>query len=97
MAEDNQNAQVAKPNLSELMKNPLVQEFAIPMLKMTIKKELGIGTSEKAVTQKPFGRAAYALRDFIQGTWWVLVALYFSYYLMRFLFAVLQKWAGVQI
>lgn len=60
-------------NMNDLMNHPLVKEFGIPLAKQALKKEFGIETHEKEITKRAFGRFMYALRDFIQGTWWVMV------------------------
>jgi hypothetical protein len=82
-------------NIGSLLDHPLVKEFGIPMMKQVFKKEFGIETHEKEITKRAFGRFVYALRDFIQGTWWVIVLLTASMGLVLIALLWLKKLAGV--
>ena len=61
-----------------LLDHPLIKEFGIPLAKQALKKELGIGIHDKDLTKKPFGRGMMAMKDFIQGTWYIIVLFFLS-------------------
>jgi len=99
MAEDQKPFPVesypAPGNTKSFLDHPLVKEFGIPLAKQALKKEFGIETHEKEITKKAFGRFMYALRDFIQGTWWVMVFFMASMGLVLIGLLWLKKLAGV--
>ena len=78
--------------MAELLNHPLVQELAVPYIKQEV---LGINHKDKDVTKKGFGRALYALRDFMQGTYWVFIIFIFSMMLTIIIFLALRKVLGV--
>ena len=95
MAEDQINIPIKPGNTANFLDHPLVKEFGIPLAKQALKKEFGIETHEKEITKKAFGRFMYALRDFIQGTWWVMVFFMASMGLVLIGLLWLKKLAGV--
>lgn len=96
MAENHGSAEIAPiPKTADIMQSPLFKEFALPMLKNALKKEMGIGTSEKAVTNKPFGRALYAIRDVWHGIWWTIPALMLTVGITWLILLAFRKFLGV--
>lgn len=103
MAEDNgsgviniQPQQQKAASLSDLMSNPLVKEFVLPIAKNELKKSFGINANDNRDKMGKSGwRALYYIRDFIQGTYWVLLLSMAVLGLMIIAFRVLSKWAGV--
>lgn len=81
-----------QPGLTDLLNHPLVQDIAIPYIK---KEVLGVGHSDREITKKGFGRTMYALRDFMQGTWWVVSLFVASMMIIFILFLVFRKVLGV--
>ena len=79
--------------IGKLLNDPLVRELVIPI----IKREAGLGGShnDKELTKKWGGRLLLGLRDFMQGTWWVVVLFSLGMSLVVIIFLVLRKWLGV--
>lgn len=81
---------MTKDTLSRLLENPTVRELGTSIVKKAIKDAAGI-TEEKKTVNKPFGRVMYALKDFIQGTWWVILLFYLGLGLTAIVLALLRK------
>ena len=88
MAESTEQQDPKTPSLTDLYNHPMVKELIIPAIK---KEYLGIGARDKEVTKKGFGRTMYALRDFMQGTWWVMALFVASMMIIFILFLALRK------
>lgn len=99
MAESPEHAEIeprgaSTNSIMNLLKDPLVRELVIPI----IKKEAGLGGgghNDKELARKWGGRLLLGLRDFMQGTWWVVVLFSLGMSLVVIIFLVLRKWLGV--
>jgi len=72
-----------KPLISNELLSKALNDIVIPMAVKEIKTAAGITTHEKVNTKSGFGRATVALKDFIQGTFWVFLI---SMFCMMFTF-----------
>jgi len=86
--------QPANP-IMDLLSNKRVKELVFSIAEKQIKEAAGIESAQRVNNKTPFGRTLATIKDFIQGTWWIVVLGTLCMGLVIIVLKFLSKMVGV--